>query len=74
MQPLLKIETAKRDLLELTWPIYFKFYFKNDKRQWVYLLKKNNLVMEIWTFSIRLKKNSMKPYKISTHLAHLDDL
>ena len=47
MQPLLKIETAKRDLLELTWPIYFKFCFKNDKRQWVYLLKKNNLVMEI---------------------------
>ena len=65
-KPSLKIRTAKRHLLKLSWPIQrlrLKSYFFRSKT-FVFPRQKAE------TFCICLKKNFMKPHKISTHSAY----
>ena len=68
-KPSLKIGTAKRHLLELSWHIQRlrlkKYFFRNK----TFLFSRQ----KVETFTICLKQNFVKPYKISTHSAYSDN-
>ena len=68
-KPSRKIGTAKRHLLALSWPCrdYGLNYIFLGIKLFCFLRQKAE------TFSICLKKNFVKPHKISTHLAYSDN-